>query len=481
MQEEPAISGNTYEAPFAAVTTPIMADSDFVGWFTQIIGGTQVQPADIVTATADQTLYAQWAPLPTVTITFDGNGGTPTPLVVSGNVVGSSYASILASVTEPTQTGFVFQGWFDAQTGGTQITDLSNVPSIDTTLYAQWAPELPPPPPTITVTFDANGGAPATQTASVTVGGTYQSAFNVITTPTRAGHTFLGWFTNANGGTRVLASSLVTQTSDHTLYAHWTANQNPGFNDPVFRPPIFIDSGNREPEIQDPGFRQDVTLTEIHYSYLIGEGNNHIAPNDVITRAEVASILLRIVSDETRAAYWTLENPFSDVPNNGEAWFSNAISTANHKGIMTGFPDGTFRPNLPITRAEVVTVMTRFLHDEAQYRGTTDMFPYISDSWARNNINLAAQIGWIQGDQYGNFNPDANITRAEFATIVNRVLSRTATDIDTANMKTWIDNANTSAWFYWAMQIASNSSPQAPARNWAMLQLPNARAEDVII
>jgi len=147
---------------------------------------------------------------------------------------------------------------------------------------------------------------------------------------------------------------------------------------------------------------------------------------------------------------------------------------------MTGFPDGTFGPNQAITRAEVVTVMTRFLSPDMQYSGTVDMFPDITTSWARGSINLAAELGWVQGYPDGNFNPNASITRAEFATMVNRVLSRTTIDIDTANMRTWVDNADTNAWFYWAMQIASNSTPGAPIRNWAALELPNARPEDAL-
>jgi len=110
-----------------------------------------------------------------------------------------------------------------------------------------------------------------------------------------------------------------------------------------------------------------------------------------------------------------------------------------------------------------------------------DMFHDISTHSARDSINLVTELGWVQGYADGNFNPNANITRAEFATMVNRMLNRTTIDIDTANMRTWADNANTSAWFYWAMQIASNSAPGAPPRNWAALQLPNARAEDAII
>jgi len=198
-----------------------------------------------------------------------------------------------------------------------------------------------------------------------------------------------------------------------------------------------------------------------------------------VTRAEVATVLLRIISDETRAKYWTLENPFPDVPNNGGAWYSNAISVMYNMGIMIGFPDGTFRPEQLTTRAEIVTIMTKFLSDQLQYNEAVDMFPDISTHWARVHINVAARLGWVRGYPDGNFNPNAHITRAEFVSIINQSLNRTVIDIDTAHMKTWIDNADPSAWFYWAIQIASNATPNAPARNWEALQLPNAKPEDL--
>ncbi|MCL2827283.1 MAG: InlB B-repeat-containing protein [Oscillospiraceae bacterium] len=446
--------GAPYGDALSQITTPARPGYVFAGWFTTQDGdtsGVQILDNTIVTATADQTLYAHWIAVG-VSITFDGNSGTPTTQVISGKMPGDTFAISLASITSPTRAFYEFQGWFTAPTGGDPITDTSAVPDTDTIVYAQWAP-IP-----VTLTFDALGAAPAEQVASAMSGDTFAVPLATVTTPTMPGNIFVGWFTQIIGGTQINPSDIVTQ--DTTLYAQF-----------VPTPPID----------QGPIFREDVTLTETHYAYLIGESVDRVAPTNAITRAEVASVILRIVSDETRAAFWTLENPFPDVPNNGGAWFSNAVSVINNMGIMTGFPDGTFGPNQPITRAEVVTVMTRFLSSEMQYSGTVDMFPDISTSWARDNINLAAELGWVQGCGDGNFNPNANITRAEFATMVNRMLSRTTIDIDTANMRAWIDNANTSAWFYWAMQIASNSAPGASMRNWAALQLPNAKAEDAII
>ncbi|MCL2409365.1 MAG: InlB B-repeat-containing protein [Oscillospiraceae bacterium] len=482
-------TGDPYGDALSQITAPARPGYVFAGWFTtqdRYTSGVQILDNTIVTATTNQTLYAHWIAVG-VAITFDGNGGTPATQVISGKMPGDMYAISLVSVTTPTREFYTFLGWFTAPAGGDPITDTSVVPDVDTTVYAQWAP-IP-----IIITFNALGAAPAMQEESAMSGDTFAAPIAAATVPTMAGNDFVGWFTQIIGGIQISPSNIVTQNT--TLYARFVSTPpQPPIPPPTTPPtpptsptsptppPPQIPPTPAPPIDQDPVFfREDVTLKETHYAYLIGGSANLIAPTDAITRAEVASVLLRIVSDETRSAYWTLENPFPDVPNNGGTWFSNAVSVVNNMGIMTGFSDGTFRPNQPITRAEVVTVITRFLSDEMQYSDTADMFPDISASWAIDNINLAAELGWIQGYADGNFNPNANITRAEFATMVNRMLNRTIIDIDAANMRTWIDNANTSAWFYWAMQIASNSAPGAPARDWAALQLPNARAEDAII
>ncbi|MCL2392699.1 MAG: InlB B-repeat-containing protein [Oscillospiraceae bacterium] len=487
-QQKTLETGALYGDALSLIQPPARIGYVFVGWFTT--PAMSIQPfaytvdlqilADtIVTETIDQTLYAHWIAL-TVTITFDAQGGTPAMQIVPGKMPGDAYAIALASITEPTKAFYTFLGWFDAQADGTEITDTATIPTTNTILYAQWA-QVP-----VVITFDALGATPAMQEESAIAGNTFAASLAAAATPIMAGNTFVGWFTQIIGGMQVNPTDIITQ--DQTVYARFTptipppptsSTQPP--STPSTQPPPTPSDPPTPPINQNPTFREDITLTEIHDAFLIGAERDHIAPTATITRAEAATILLRIISDETRATYWTQENPFPDVPNNGGAWFSNAVSVANHTGIMTGFPDGTFRPNRPMTRAEVVAVMTRFLSYESQLNNTEDMFPDIATSWARTHIHLAATLGWVQGDHYGNFNPNANVTRAEFATMVNRMLNRTAADIDIANMKTWVDNADTNAWFYWAIQIASNSAAEAPVRDWAALQLPNASAEDSMI
>ncbi|MCL2402026.1 MAG: InlB B-repeat-containing protein, partial [Oscillospiraceae bacterium] len=216
----------TYANALSQVTTPTLEGYVFRGWFTTmdrgaIAGGVQIFPTSIVTQTTDQTLYAWWIADPTVTITFDANGGTPATQVVSNRVVGNSYAATLAAVTTPTWSGYVFQGWFTAPVSGTQITNTSLITDADTTVYAHWLAN-----PTITVTFDAQGGTPDGQQETLQTGSLYGSILSQVQQPTQMGHAFIGWFTTPNGdasGVQIIPTTVVTATTNQTLYAHWMA------------------------------------------------------------------------------------------------------------------------------------------------------------------------------------------------------------------------------------------------------------------
>ena len=189
-----------------------------------------------------------------------------------------------------------------------------------------------------------------------------------------------------------------------------------------------------------------------HYAYIVGYEDNTVRPNSYITRAEVATIFFRLMTDEFRDANWATESIYSDVMVG--SWYNNAICTATQASILTGYTDGTMQPNKNITRAEFAAIAARFLSEE--YEGE-DMFTDISGHWAAEYINRAARAGWIKGNGDGKFRPNDLITRAEAVTLINAMLDR-APDKDhmLADMKTWIDNPET-AWFYEAIQEATNS------------------------
>ena len=236
--------------------------------------------------------------------------------------------------------------------------------------------------------------------------------------------------------------------------------------------------------------------TEDHYGYIIGYPVDYrtgaptedeslwpVKPDGDITRAEAATIFFRLLSDESRAQYWSKTNVYVDVTAND--WFNNAVSTLSNAGILNGYPDGTFLPNEPISRAEFTVIAERFFKSE--YTGTDDYFTDISDHWARESINAAYEDGIVSGFPDNTFRPDQNITRAEAVAIVNRTVGRKPhKDHLHPDMRVWPDNADPSIWYYADIQEATNSHDYRmvgegaavyeewlnilPMRDWAALE-----------
>ncbi len=190
-----------------------------------------------------------------------------------------------------------------------------------------------------------------------------------------------------------------------------------------------------------------------HFAYVIGyEEDGTVRPLNNISRAEVATIFFRLMTEEFRQSNWSTVNSFIDVEEGD--WYNNAVSTCAKAGILTGYEDGSFKPNASITRAEFAAVAARFLDDSYVDDGKGD-FSDTADHWAASYIRLAAKAGWINGS--GNrFDPEEYITRAQVMTIVNRMLDRTPDkDHMLPSMKTWTDNPE-GTWYYEAVQEATN-------------------------
>ena len=213
--------------------------------------------------------------------------------------------------------------------------------------------------------------------------------------------------------------------------------------------------GENPTDIKDP----DVPLAEVpglnstdHYGYILGYTDKTVRPGANITRAEVATIFFRLMTDSFRTQNWSSSNAFSDVA--AANWFNNGVSTAVKAGIITGYPNNTFGPNKSITRAEFATIAVRFLKSgSAPESGLKD----ISSHWAKDSINKAVAAGWIKGYSDGTFRPNQPITRAEAVTMINRMLGRTPhKDQMLPNMTVWTDNPST-AWYYADIQEATNS------------------------
>ena len=194
--------------------------------------------------------------------------------------------------------------------------------------------------------------------------------------------------------------------------------------------------------------------TTDHFAYIVGYGNGEVRPQNNITRAEVATIFFRLLTDDVRDENLTKTNRYSDVA--ATSWYNTAVSTLSSMGIITGYPDGTFRPDAAITRAEFAAIAARFDNDGDK---TAAKFSDIATHWAKDEISIAYNNGWITGYPDGTFGPQRDITRAETMTLVNRVLNRQPETEDDLlpNMTVWTDNANPKAWYYLAVQEATNS------------------------
>lgn len=198
----------------------------------------------------------------------------------------------------------------------------------------------------------------------------------------------------------------------------------------------------------------EVLNKEIHFNYVIGYTDGTIRPNNDISRAEVATIFFRLLTDEAREQYTTTAGNFTDVKPG--MWCNRAIATLTNMGIIKGYTDGSFQPNKSITRAELATIIARF----AKLDVNTKTFSDINGHWAQKNIELAAGNGWINGYEDGTFRPNNNITRAETFAMINRVLDRQTESVSdllpTSEMNMWSDNLNENAWYYKDVQEATN-------------------------
>lgn len=198
----------------------------------------------------------------------------------------------------------------------------------------------------------------------------------------------------------------------------------------------------------------EVLNKEIHFNYVIGYTDGTIRPNNDISRAEVATIFFRLLTDEAREQYTTTAGNFTDVK--AGMWCNRAIATLTNMGIIKGYTDGSFQPNKSITRAELATIIARF----AKLDVNTKTFSDINGHWAQKSIELAAGNGWINGYEDGTFRPNKSIIRAETFAMINRVLDRQTESVSdllpTSEMNMWSDNMDADAWYYKDVQEATN-------------------------
>ena len=318
-----------------------------------------------------------------------------------------------------------------------------------------------------TVVLHLEGGSYTTTPDTYTANsdGTYQysvtetSAVINPQSPSRNNFGFTGWSLSKNAPQTLISkdatfASLYLKQSGMNgnfdkinLYAVWTENGGGGGGG----------GGSHKPTVTIPDDVPTGLNGKDHYAYVVGYPDGMVYPQKNITRAEVATIFFRLLTDETREANMTKSNSYNDMKDG--AWYTCAVSTLSKMGIIKGYEDGSFKPDASISRAEFAAIAARFDPDGDKTPAT---FSDVSSHWAKDEISIAANHGWIKGYEDGSFKPDQKITRAETMTLVNRVLKRLPETKDDLHkdMKTWPDNQNESAWFYLAVQEATNSHYQ---------------------
>ena len=276
-----------------------------------------------------------------------------------------------------------------------------------------------------TLTFDTMGGskiAPETVRHGLTVAKPKD--------PVNGGYIFDGWYTDKTYRTPYNFATPLTQ--DTTIYAKWFLIVLPGVTDKKATPKL---------------------NTSDHFAYVQGYPNGTVKPAGNITRAETAAILFRLMDDASRKTYYSTKSGFRDVASG--SWYNTYVATLNNAGVITDSSNGYFRPNEAITRAELAAMLAKF----SETTSAANYFNDVSAKyWAANAIAICAKLGWITGYPDGTFRPDRNVTRAELMAMINRATGRAPKSADAflPGMKTWIDNTS-DKWYYLDVQEATNS------------------------
>lgn len=405
---------------------------------------------------ATVTLYAQWQAYSTVTIrytAFPNDLGTVTlnkegqTASAATQETGSPDPALKAIVgaTATTVSGSVFEGWYDQH--GTLLSKKPKyepMPMPINGLYEGGSYVAHFHAQQYTLRFNANGGEGTMGDLTYTHG---QDQSLTKCGFTRAGYDFLGWATAADGGVAYHDQQSLSITQNTTLYAVWKQQPNQGGSGGGHHN---SGSGTQEKPDETP----PTTLNDTdHYAYIVGYEDGTIRPNGHITRAEAATVFFRLLTDKARDANLTDRSPYPDV--SAGAWYNKAIATLSRMGILSGYEDGSFRPNATVTRAEFAAMAARF---DTEAKPVDTPFTDLTGCWAADEIAEAYGKGWVNGYGDNTFRPNGPITRAEAVTLINRVLRRLPeTDKDLLpDERTWPDNPET-FWGYLALQEASNS------------------------
>ena len=381
---------------------------------------------------------------------YDANGGTDT---MEDQTFPHGQAHPLEKCAF-SREGYRFVGWATESAGEVKYEDQKSIKLDEefknltndndvVTLYAVWEEQ------SVTIGYEPNDAELGSVSSALETVAAVTGTAKGSTAQAKSGARFDGWY-SADGTLLSKELTFVPTKKDGavwqgtTYYARFSAQRRPSTPSTPAKPDETKPTLAPIPEMLNG---------EDHYAYLLGYEDGTVRPNGSISRAEVATVLFRLLKDDVRMQNLTKDNAYSDVSDT--AWYAAAVSTLSKMGIISGYPDGTFRPNAPITRAEFAAMIARF--DETAKSADTP-FTDISGHWAENAIGKAYGNGWVEGSSKTVFCPESNLTRAETATLLNRVLHRLPekeSDL-LANQIVWPDNPKT-FWGYLAIQEATNS------------------------
>lgn len=490
---------------------PKRAGYAFTGWNTAADGsGKAYAPStkdttdSPITITGDTTLYAQWAKISNVTykITDDAKYGAPGGSAVpdaatapSGTVQTVAPVPTTAwKTSDGTESGvpgtWTFSGW--STTDATVKDGTFTMPDNDVVLTGSWTFTADTYTVTYAVTGDAKYGVPEdSKTPSTVTGIPYGGNAEVAAVPTTAWKTSNGTKTGVPGtwtfsgwGPAAAGQTIGNITANMTETGSWTfkraaviiipPDKDNGGDTPTPTPtptptatPTPTPSATPTPTTT-PTVPKDLNSVD-HILYIVGYPDGSVRPNGNITRAEVTSAFYRLLTAQRRDAIFTSANSYTDV--SASRWFNKAVSSMTNGKYVTGYPDGSFGGNRPITRAEFVAIAARFM---AAQSGNVSFTDVSADNWAYQYISTAVSYGWVNGYPDGAFRPDQPITRAEAMTIINRMLNR---GVDASGVLpgiiVWPDNPK-DAWYYFEVVEATNHHAYTgarPSETWTSLQI----------
>lgn len=415
----------TFDAAYDTLPTPTREGYTFEGWYlskTEFTDANKVEATTIVKTPGDHMLYANWA-ANTYTVTFNPNADDATVAPTSKLV---TFDAAYGELPTPTRENYRFVGWY---LNGVRVTkDTIVKTAANHTLLAGWSRSYH----ALTINYVDKNGNPVADSyeASVALGADFS-----VTSPDVKGYKL-----------RDKDDAVIEGTMTAAGYTY----------DVVY---VKKSSGGSSVQIESPNKpKQDNSLrfnTEDHFAFVNGYPDGTVKPTGDVTRAEVAAILYRVMDADCVKTYETTRCSFSDVVRGD--WFNTYVATLENAGVIVDTrTNGKFRPNEAITRAELAAMLAQF----ADIKSAANSFNDVSARhWASDEIAVCTKMGWINGYPDGSFRPDATITRAEMMAMINRALDRTPKSVSDllSGMKTWSDNANTGAWYYLDVQEATNS------------------------